>query len=467
LLHALRIRTSHNFMRELFADREYVRTLLNFALPITLQNLIMSSLNMVSMVMIGQLGETPVAAVGLANQIFFLLQLILFGINTGSAIFTAQFWGKGDIPNIRRVHSFAILLGLAAALIFLLMAVLAPEFLLGIYSKDPEVIAAGSEFLRIFGWAYLFTAVSFSYAIMLRSTGQVKIPMLTSTVALVFNTILSYLLIFGKLGFPNLGISGAATAGLLARILECGALLGIVYMRRMPIALRLSDIFGLDWAFVTRIFKPVLPVILNETFWSLGITAYYVVYARIGTESVAAMNISATIENLAMVMIFGISHATAILIGNHIGAGEEQRAFLYAVRSLALVIGLGLLIGGVVLLASPAILSLYKVDPQVIFYAKRALTILALLIWVRGSNALMVVGILRSGGDTRFSLFLDGLVIWIVGVPAAVFTAFVLKWPVHMVYLAIMSEEILKCGIGMWRVFSKKWIHNMTQTVET
>jgi Na+-driven multidrug efflux pump len=252
---------------------------------------------------------------------------------------------------------------------------------------------------------------------------------------------------------------------LLARLLECGVLLWIVYRRRSPIALHLRDLLGLDLSFIGRVFRPMLPVILNETFWSFGTTAYSVVYARIGTDSIAAMNIVSTIDNLAFVFIFGLSNATAIMVGNRIGSGDESRAFKYAVRSLILAILFGILVGSQVLLWSPYIVGLYKVPPVVIEYASKVLIILASLVWLRAANSIIVVGILRSGGDALFSFFLDGMVIWIVGVPMAFFTAFVLHWPVYWVYLAIMSEELLKWVIGMLRIFSKKWIHNLTQTV--
>jgi putative MATE family efflux protein len=452
-------------IKAFFTDREYYRQLVIFALPLALQNLVISSLNMVGVVMIGQLGETPVAAVGLAAQIFFLLQLVLFGINSGASMFTAQLWGKLDLPNIRKVLALAILLGLVAGSVFLGLAWLAPQAVLGIYSEDPQVVALGSDYLHIFGWAYIFFPVTFSFAMVMRSIGDVKMPILVSIGALVFNTLLSYLLIFGKLGLPALGVRGAAIAALAARLLECGVLLWIIYRRRSPIALRLKDLFGLDLSFVGRVFKPMLPVILNETFWSFGTTAYSVVYARIGTGTIAAMNIVSTIDNLAFVFIFGLANATAIMVGNRIGAGEEAKAFQYAVRSLILGMLLGVLVGSQVLLWSPYIVDLYKVPPVVIDYASKVLVILASLAWLRAANSIIIVGILRSGGDARFSFFLDGLVIWIVGVPMAFFTAFVLHLPVYWVYLAIMSEELLKWIIGMRRTFSRKWIHNLTHTV--
>ncbi len=448
-----------------FSDREYFRELFRFALPIAMQNLIMSSLNLVSVMMIGQMGETSVAAVGLANQMFFLLQLVLFGINSGSAMFTAQLWGRRDIPNIRRVFSLGLILAVSVALIFLGLALLAPEAVLGIYSKDPAVVALGSRYLHIFGWSFLFIAVSFVFAAVLRSTGNVKLPMVVSLTALSLNALGSYVLIFGKLGLPALGVDGAAISALAARILECSGLVGIVYLRRMPIALRPSDFLQLDLSFVGRVFRPILPVILNETFWSFGISAYNVAYARIGTDAIAAMNIVSPLDNMSFVLISGMANATAIMVGNRIGAGREEDAFRCAGRSLVIVLGLALVIGSQLWLWSDLILATYKVSAEVIANAHRVLRILGALLWVRSINSVVVVGILRSGGDTVFSFVLDGLIIWLVGVPCVFCAAFVLDLPVYWVYFSVMSEEFIKCALGTWRFFSRKWINNLTHAV--
>ncbi len=448
-----------------FADREYFRQLWRFTLPIALQNLVTASLNMVGVVLIGQLGETPVAAVGLANQIFFLLQLVLFGITSGAAIFTAQLWGKQDLPNIRKVLSLTLLLAGGASLFFLLLALLKPELVLGIYSKDLEVISLGSEYLHIFSAAYVFFAVTMCFGVVLRSTGDVKTPMTISILALVLNIVLSYVLIFGKLGVPALGVRGAAFAALASRLVECSIMLWVVYRHRTFLAVRLGDFLKLDTSFIGRIFKPIIPVILNETFWALGITAYYVVYARMGTDSLAAMNIVSTIENMSMVFTFGIAHATAIMVGNRIGAGQREQAYQYAGRSLGLTTMIGMFIGSQVWLWSPYILELFKVSPEVIADAQKVLNVLAFFSFVRAANAVMIVGVLRSGGDTRFSFFLDGIIIWVVGVPMAFLGAFVLNLPVYGVYFMIMSEEVLKFILGLRRYFSRKWIHDLARTV--
>jgi len=196
----------------------------------------MSSLNMVGVVMIGQLGAVPVAAVGLANQIFFLLNLVLFGITSGSAMFTAQLWGKRDILNIRKVLGLALTLGLFVGTFFLIIAEFFPEFALSIYSKDPAVIALGSDYLRIIGYSFILYAISFSFSAVLRSTGDVKIPLVVTLTSLSLNTLLSYILIFGKFGFPVMGVHGAAIAVVCSRIVECAGLLYLTYRKKLPVS---------------------------------------------------------------------------------------------------------------------------------------------------------------------------------------------------------------------------------------
>ncbi|PWB52070.1 MAG: MATE family efflux transporter [Anaerolineales bacterium] len=448
-----------------FSDRDFYQRLFKIALPIALTQFIMSSLNMVGVLMIGQLGAVPVAAVGLANQIFFLLNLMLFGIYSGSAMFTAQLWGMRDIPNIRKVLGLALSLGLAAGALFLVIAEAFPVAALSIYSRDPAVVALGSEYLRIIGLTFIPYAISFCYAAVLRSTGDVQTPLIVTIASLSLNTVLSFLLIFGKLGFPMLGVHGAGVAVLVSRMVELSLMLFITYRKQSAAAAKIKELFSFDASFAKKVLKPVLPVVVNEMLWSLGITAYSVVYARISTDSIAAMNIVGSFEQLAFVVFNGIGHACAVLVGNRIGAGEDEQAFRYGARSEALGVLGGVAIGSLILLSSNLILYLYKVPPQVIEYASRVLIIVGSLLWLKSSNVILFIGILRSGGDPRFALILDGLIIWVVGVPLAFLGAFVFHLPVYWVYLLVMTEELTKWCLGLYRFFSRKWIHNLAMSV--
>ncbi len=449
-----------------YKDPEYFDNVRKIALPIIMQQLMFSLLNMLGIVFVGQKGDASVAAVGLAGQIAFLLNLVHFGIISGAAMFTAQFWGKRDIANLRRVLGLCLILAISASLIFFILAQFFPSQILRIYSKDAEVIALGTNYIRTFSWTFLFFAVTFSYALVMRSTGNVKLPTTVSVGALFISTVLSYSLIFGKFGFPELGIQGAAVAMVIARFLECVTLLTVVYATKSPVAASFRELTGFDRVFFGKVIKPMLPVILNELFWSLGITTYNIIYGRMGTQAYAAMNIVATIEQVAFVVFIGVSNATSVLVGNRIGAGKEDEAYVYAGRSIGIGIVGGLLLGLVLQLVKGPVLSLYKVSPEVIENASYIINVVTFFLWIRVNNMTTVVGILRAGGDTRFSLFLDGIIIWIVGVPMAYLAAFIFGLPVYFVYLFAMSEEAVKWVLGIRRYLSRKWINNLTMHVE-
>jgi putative MATE family efflux protein len=450
----------------LYQDPEYFRNIRRIGIPIAIQQLMFAALNLLAVVLVSQKGDASVAAVGLAGQIAFLLNLVHFGIISGAAMFTAQFWGKQDIANLRRVLGLCLMLAISASLIFFALAQLFPSQILSIYSKDAQVITLGSAYIRTFSWTFLLLAVTFSYALVMRSTGNVITPTIVSVCALFISTFLSYSLIFGKFGLPELGIQGAAVAAVIARSVECVALLTVTYLTKSPVAASLRELTSFNRAFFGKVIRPMLPVILNELFWSLGITTYNIIYGHLGTPSYTAMNIVATIEQVAFVVFIGISNATSVMVGNNIGAGKEKEAYLHAGRSLGLGIAGGLFLGLVLQLVKVPILTLFKVSPEALQNAGHLINVVSLFLWIRVNNMTIVVGILRAGGDTRFSLFLDGIIIWIVGVPMAYLAASVLDLPIYFVYLFVMSEEVTKWILGIRRYLSRKWINNLTVHVE-
>ena len=451
-----------------YRDRDYFRQLFKLAVPIAIQQFVTASLNLVALILIGQLGENSVASVGLANQVWFLLNLLIFGVVSGTAIFIAQLWGKQDIPNIRRVVGISIKISLLGAIFFWIVAVFFPEGILGIYTSDPVVTEIGSQYLRIYGWSYLFYAMTSVFSAASRSTGNVKLPLVISTSALILDVILTIPFIFGWkfIGLPAMGVQGAAIAGLISRVLECTAILAFIYRDRLnPVAATIMDVLQLDLKFFAKVMKPVLPVILNEVLWSLGTTTYSIIYAHVGTIAIAAININMTIEQLAFVVFQGIGTATAIMVGNQIGKGDREKAFVYAGRSLSIQAFGAVIIGLIVHFLAGYILRFYKVDIEVINNARILINILSMGLWLKASNQVIIIGILRSGGDTKYSMVLDGLLIWFVGVPCSAAGAFIFGLPIYFVYALTFSEEIVKLSLGLRRYFSKKWINDMTQRV--
>jgi putative MATE family efflux protein len=451
----------------LFNDKNFFKSMLKLAIPIVAQNLILSSLNLVDNIIIGGLGEQAIASVGLANQYFFLLNLLLFGITSGSSIFIAQYWGNKDIVNIKKVLGICLITGGIAAFVFTLGALFLPEQILSIFSKDTAVIIEGSKYLRIICWSYILTSVTFAYSFTLRSTGQVKIPMVVSVIALAVNTVLNYMLVYGLAGFPKLGTDGSAIATLIARTVEMLLMLFAVYRNKNIIAAKLSEMFHLSTAFIKNFFKVTIPVILNESIWSLGVTLYAVVYARMGTAVIASTNISSTVERITWVIFMGLGNACAIMIGNKIGEGNEKEAFLYAKRFIILGPSFAIIAGVLVALNSHYILLAYNISPLVYEYASKNLIVFSIFLWAKVFNFTSIVGILRSGGDTKFCLFLDAAGVWLVGVPLAFLGGLVWHLPVYYVYALVFMEEIFKFIFGLPRILSKKWINNLTDRVET
>ena len=450
-------------MHKFFNDKEFFSTLSRLWAPIASQQLIFSLLNFASTMMVGQLGETSVAAVGLAGQIFFLFQLFMFGIGSGSAIFIAQFWGKRDVANIRRVLGIMLALGLFGAAIFTMIALLFPHIALSIYTTDPNVIALGSDYLRIAGLQYLFIAITSSYAITLRSTGNVRTPVVVSVLALSLGAILNFALIFGHLGLPALGALGSAVGSVIARALECALILFLTYSARLVAAARLREMFSFDSRFLASILKTMLPVVVNEILWSIGISLYSLIFGRIGTESLAAVSIAASVENLAFVPFIAVANSAAIMIGNCIGADEEHKAMTYAKRFLTMNLAISTFLGAIIFVSADLILRFYQIDAITHEYARNVLTIMSLALIIKASNMLLIVGVLRAGGDARVSALIDVSPLWLVGLPAAALGAFVFGWPVYWVYLLTITDEACKLALALWRMISKRWINNLAR----
>ena len=442
-------------------DRAFLREMLVIAVPISFQQLINASLNMIDVIMVGQLGEASIAALGLSNQVFFVFILLLFGLTSGMAIFTAQFWGKGEVDPIRKVLGMSILITSIIALLFTLTAVLAPRMVLGFYTEDAQVIEIGASYLSIVGLSYIPVAIATSYIATLRSINLVKLTVIATVSALIFKTALGYVLIFGIGGLPVLGVRGAAIGTASGWTLELVLLLILIYAGKTPLAANPLTFFTFDLSFLGRVLKTTLPALANEMFWSLGITTYNAIYARIGTDSIAAINVNATIEELAFVVFMGLGNACAVMVGNRIGAGKKDEAYTTVRRVLVLSILSAWLVGLTVILVRNLVVGLYDLSSTGENNVRMLMLVMGLVLWIRIFNFITFIGAMRAGGDTRFALMMELSSIWLIGVPAAYIGAFVLHLPVYLVYLLVILEEVVKMFASGWRVRSRKWIHDL------
>lgn len=451
-------------MRTNFKDKKFLKAMIAIALPITLQNLVASSVNMLDTLMITSLGEESLAAVGLANQVFFFYSVTIFGIATGSSIFLSQFWGKRDTKNIARILGISLFLVSILGILFTLAALIVPESIMKIFSTDAEVISLGIDYLRIVSISYIITGVSFMYAVASRSIGQAKMPMIVSVVSFLTNLVFNYLLIFGKFGFPQLGVKGAAWGTLIARTVEIVLILYLVYSRKRDNPLAHDILSMTDWSgdFIKKYFKTASPVIINEAFWSLGTVLYSLAYAKIGTGAAAAVQILSTVQNIFMVFSRGLANSCTVMVGNKIGEGDEDEAVTYANSFMILSAALGFILGVILFVSTDGILIFFRnLTPELYNSAKKLLMVAAAFSFIKSFNGTLIVGVLRGGGDTKFSMFLEVGSVWLVGVPLAFLGALVFKLPVHYVFMIVNIEEVTKALVGITRVKSKKWVSNV------
>ena len=447
-------------------DRPFMREMLTIAVPISLQQLINASLNLIDVLMVGQLGETSIAGIGLSNQLFFVFILLLFGLTSGMSIFTAQFWGKREIEPIRKVLGMSILTASLIAVIFTVAATVFTRSVLGLFTNDTNVIEIGSQYLGIVGFSYIAVALATAYIAALRSIQLVKITVIASVAALLFKTTLGYSLIFGHFGLPALGVRGAAIGTASGWTLELILLLIFIYTQKTPLAANPLSFFTFEFSFFQRVLRTTLPAVANELFWSVGIATYNGIYAHIGTEAIAAINVNATIEELGFVVFMGLGNACAVMVGNRIGAGKKDEAHEIVRRLILLSVISAWLVGLAVFIVRDVVIGWYNLSPAGIHNVRMLMLVMVCVLWIRMFNFITFIGALRAGGDTLFALVMEICSIWLIGVPAAYIGAFILDLPVYIVYLMVGLEELAKAFVSFWRYRSRKWIHDVVNLDE-
>lgn len=449
--------------KEMFRDKNFLRKTVMIALPVAMQGMLNTVVNLVDNLMIGSLGSTAIASVGLANKVFFVFTLLVFGINSGSGVLAAQYWGNQDVKSIKKVLGLALSLAVTGSAAFMIPACANPRMLMRIFTTSEASIGMGAAYLAVAAFSYPCTAVTNTYVGMLRAVNRVKEPVVISCAAIVTNIVFNYILIFGKFGAPAMGVVGAALATLIARVVEMTLILCVVYLGRTPLAGGARDLFGWSRAFLRKFFVTALPVICNEFIWGLGTTIYSMAYGRMGDDAVAAITIATTIQDLVVVLFQGLSAATAVILGNEMGAGNLKRAETYGKNFFILQFLVTVVMAGVCVSLRWSFISLYQpgISDGVAQSVSRCIIVFALFSPFRMFNYVNVVGVLRSGGDTAMCLFIDTSGVWFIGIPLAFIGGLLLKQPIHIVYGMVMLEEVYKAIIGYVRYRQKKWLRNL------
>ncbi len=458
--------------KDMFHDKVFLGKAFKIACPVAMQGMLNTVVNLADTMMIGTLGATAIAAVGLANKFFFVFTLLVFGVVSGSGVLAAQYWGNGDVKNIRKVLGLSLSIALGGAALFVLAGLLSPSGVMRIFTESEASIRLGAAYLAVVVLSYPFTAVTNVFVAMLRAVGKVTAPVATSCMAICTNIFFNFLFIFPEravliggrsITIPGLGLGvvGAAYATLIARILEMAVLLTVTYWKRWPVAARLREMIGYEKAFVAQFIRTASPVILNEFMWGLGTTMYSLAYGRMGDDAVAAITIATTIQDIVVVLFQGLSAATAVILGNEMGAGKLKRAEKYATYFFILQF-LVTVTGGLLIAAGRwQVIGFYKITPQVAAEVSALILIFVAYMPAKMFNYVNVVGVLRSGGDTKMCLFLDTSGVWAIGVPLAFLGGLVWKLTICQVYALVMLEEVYKMVLGYWRYRQKKWLKNL------
>jgi putative MATE family efflux protein len=447
-------------------NQHIYRDLRRVALPIALQSFIASSLQLVDSLMVGSLGEAELAAVGVSLQIYFAYWMVVFGFSSGCSTFMTQFWGAGDVTQIRKTVGFNITVCMAGALLFFIPATFFPEAVLGIFTNIPETIAMGKDFVVLIAPCFLLSAYSVPMQIALRTTQQTKIPLYISIVTFSSNTLLCYTFVFGNFGAPQLGVEGAALATLIARVLEAMMVTYMIFGRKNIIAGKFRSFFGWSKSYALRILSNSIPTTINESMWGLGTAMYVAAYARVGVTEFAAFQAGNTIQNLLVMAGFSIGDAILILVGNKLGEGKIDEAYYLAKRLLRVGVIIGLVFGALLILIAKPIISLYNFSPAGEKYTLYILIIYGSTMWLILLGGMLVVGVMRCGGDTKFAMITEVGTVWLIGVPLAFFTTMVLGLPVYLAVLAVKSEEVVKAIILLRRFYSRKWAKNMVDDLK-
>ncbi|MDD3277847.1 MAG: MATE family efflux transporter [Lachnospiraceae bacterium] len=441
--------------------KQLSRTVLGIAVPLALQGMLGYLVNLVDTVMVGKLGTAALAGVSQANQIFFIVALTIPGIAAGASVLVSQAWGKGDVERIHKVLAYTYRVAMVFILLLMAVVIFFPKGVMKIYTPDAEAIDLGSKYLKIVVWSYLFYTISNITTGVLRSVRSVNICLYSAIVSLIINVSGNYLLIEGHFGCPALGVEGAAIATLLARMGEFLIILYYTYWKEDKIKIRIHKMRHLDKSICKIFFMTSIPVICNEMFWALGVSAQAVVLGRLGNDIVSANSVGGSVTQLTTVICQGIAAAACVIIGNTIG--EERYEAIKPLKRYFQILSvvMGLISSGLVFLLIPFVPQIYHIQGVTMEYCRQLLIINMVILPFQQLQSTNMMGLLRGGGDVKFQMANDLIFLWGFTVPLGFLTAFLFHAPVAVVYSCLKCDQVIKVFTSEWRIRKGNWVHNM------
>ena len=447
--------------------KRFYKNVFALVIPMAIQNLINVGVTATDVFMLGRVGEKVLSGASLAGQIQFIMMLIFFGITAGATVLTAQYWGKRDTDTIEKVLGMALTGGILLAAVFTTLALIIPETLMRIYTSDTTVIMEGAKYLRIVGLSYIFMAITQVYLNIMRSIERVVVATVVYFISLLVNICINATLIFGLFGAPRLEITGAAIGTLCARMTE--TLLVILYARfkNKIVKIRPYYLVHIDKILFMDFVHYSMPVVLNELMWGLGTSCNTAIIGHLGSAAVAANSVAQVARQLAQIVVFGIANATAIWLGKTLGERKTEYAKAYAKRFIWLSLALGLAGGAMILIFGPLVSGFLTLSDKSQDYLMFMFFVMSYFVVAQAFNTTMICGIFRSGGDTKFGLYLDVATMWGCSILIGGVAAFVFHASVPAVYAILLSDEVIKAPFSIWRYRKYKWLNDVTRTVQS
>lgn len=445
--------------------RVFLFSVLLLALPIAAQMLLQSLLGMADVIMVGDLGSTAIAAVGLAAKIHFLLLVLMSGLATGCSILVAQYTGAKDFVSCQKILAVTLFVGTLVMLPFtLLFGVGAPLWITWV-NPDPHVSQLAAQYLVITAPVVLLTQWIVIYEASLRALGNTTMPLIAGVFAAALNILLNYALIGGNWGFPALGVAGAAWATLVSRALQLMIIVGWIYAKKHGFALTLAQLKqGADKIQIRRYLAFALPLVVNYAIWAIGNSTYHLVTGFAGTDALAVMGVMAPLESAFFALFIGLANASAVLIGRELGAGKNESAWLLHRFFERITFILLVICCSVLWFSRPWLLQIFsQLEPHAAELLFDTLGVFAFLVSLKIINMMRIIGVLRAGGDNRFPLIVDVIAMWGVGLPIFIAAVFLTDIPFFYLYGLIFLEEVVKYIPTIRRIRTKRWMNNLTQ----
>lgn len=446
-------------MSRLFVkEKSFYKLILSIAVPVVLQNMITIGVNIMDTLMLGNYGEIQLSASSLANEFINIYHIMCMGMSMGAAVLTAQYYGAGNNPSLKKIVTIVLRMGLVIAAAFTVVTLLFPEELMRLYTPDEAVIEKGVLYFRISAVTYVLLGVSLILTNILRTVHQVRFPLVLSIVTFLVNVFFNWVFIYGRLGAPEMQIEGAALGTVIARLVECGSLVTYFFVFDKRIGYRIKDLFMKCGDHVRVYITYAIPVMVSDTLLALGNSAVSIIMGHIGASFVAANSIISQTVRLSTVFNQGLSSASSVITGNTLGKGERDKAYHQGVTFLCLSILIGLAAAVIILLISPLLVESFNITQETKDIAYQLMASVSVMMVFQTVQSVLTKGVLRGGGDTRFLMLADILFLWLASIPLGYLCGLVWHLSPFWIYAALKIDWVIKSVWCIFRLRSKKWI---------